>query len=317
MAWDAPDSAWPNSVVRGHVVLLLDLHTEAEGDAEVRRRIHRLRALADALEGAVPAPGLVTVAAGLLVAIAAAWTDGRPEVLDEIAAAGPTAAAVAHARTVLSAIEVVRGAFEPHEPAAEQVVRLGLLTPQRPACLDAVRRRTTTAEKLAGEELGHFGAFLKRSWRANDWLWGRLDASTFLFEIVAGSGAAPTVDRQRAIQAAIVREEAPHICAAVIADRHAGAVSPAARSSWPGRRESMPRRAGTTSWCSSASTGTGPKPTFWPDAASARSRSPMSGGRRCWPGSVRERRPPPSACCVAPSCPWPASSTRSSPRCGV
>jgi patatin-related protein len=30
-------------------------------------------------------------------------------------------------------------------------------------------------EKLAGMKLGHFGGFLKRSWRANDWLWGRLD----------------------------------------------------------------------------------------------------------------------------------------------
>ena len=30
-------------------------------------------------------------------------------------------------------------------------------------------------EKLAGMKLGHFAGFLKRSWRANDWLWGRLD----------------------------------------------------------------------------------------------------------------------------------------------
>ncbi|MBA3734960.1 MAG: DUF3376 domain-containing protein [Actinobacteria bacterium] len=33
----------------------------------------------------------------------------------------------------------------------------------------------TPAEKLAGMKLNHFGGFLKRSWRANDWLWGRLD----------------------------------------------------------------------------------------------------------------------------------------------
>lgn len=31
------------------------------------------------------------------------------------------------------------------------------------------------AAKLAGLKLGHFAGFLKRSWRANDWLWGRLD----------------------------------------------------------------------------------------------------------------------------------------------
>jgi predicted acylesterase/phospholipase RssA len=30
-------------------------------------------------------------------------------------------------------------------------------------------------QKLAGMKAGHFGGFLKRSWRANDWLWGRLD----------------------------------------------------------------------------------------------------------------------------------------------
>jgi predicted acylesterase/phospholipase RssA len=34
---------------------------------------------------------------------------------------------------------------------------------------------TTPEEKLAGMKLGHFGGFVKRSWRANDWLWGRLD----------------------------------------------------------------------------------------------------------------------------------------------
>ncbi len=32
-------------------------------------------------------------------------------------------------------------------------------------------------QKLAGMKLNHFGGFLKRSWRANDWLWGRLDGT--------------------------------------------------------------------------------------------------------------------------------------------
>jgi patatin-related protein len=31
-------------------------------------------------------------------------------------------------------------------------------------------------DKLAGVQLAHFGAFYKHSWRANDWMWGRLDA---------------------------------------------------------------------------------------------------------------------------------------------
>ncbi|MEY2474037.1 MAG: hypothetical protein QOK28_3366 [Actinomycetota bacterium] len=32
-------------------------------------------------------------------------------------------------------------------------------------------------DKLAGNELGRLGAFLKPSWRANDWFWGRMDAA--------------------------------------------------------------------------------------------------------------------------------------------
>ncbi len=40
----------------------------------------------------------------------------------------------------------------------------------------------TLAEKLCGKELGHFGGFLKRSWRANDMMWGRLDAACQLIE---------------------------------------------------------------------------------------------------------------------------------------
>ena len=39
-------------------------------------------------------------------------------------------------------------------------------------------------DKLAGVELAHFGAFLKRSWRANDWMWGRLDAAERLVTLL-------------------------------------------------------------------------------------------------------------------------------------
>ena len=42
--------------------------------------------------------------------------------------------------------------------------------------------RRTLEEKLSGDELFHFGGFLKRSWRSNDILWGRLDALCEIFE---------------------------------------------------------------------------------------------------------------------------------------
>ncbi len=30
----------------------------------------------------------------------------------------------------------------------------------------------------------HFGAFYKRSWRANDWVWGRLDGAGWLVHVL-------------------------------------------------------------------------------------------------------------------------------------
>jgi len=45
-------------------------------------------------------------------------------------------------------------------------------------------RSRTAAEKLNGLQLGHFGAFYKPSWRANDWLWGRRDAVPRILRIL-------------------------------------------------------------------------------------------------------------------------------------
>ncbi|RUP00900.1 MAG: patatin-like protein [Mycobacterium sp.] len=38
----------------------------------------------------------------------------------------------------------------------------------------------TAQQKLTGMQFHHFGAFYKRSWRANDWMWGRLDGAGWL-----------------------------------------------------------------------------------------------------------------------------------------
>lgn len=35
-------------------------------------------------------------------------------------------------------------------------------------------------EKLGGDAINRFGGFLKRSWRVNDWIWGRADGATML-----------------------------------------------------------------------------------------------------------------------------------------
>ncbi|MGZ8724217.1 MAG: patatin-like protein [Aeromicrobium sp.] len=37
--------------------------------------------------------------------------------------------------------------------------------------------RIDPTDKVTGLQLGHFGAFYKESWRANDWMWGRIDGA--------------------------------------------------------------------------------------------------------------------------------------------
>lgn len=50
---------------------------------------------------------------------------------------------------------------------------------------NAFTRYTRTGDdKLGGMEVNRFGGFLKRSWRVNDWMWGRVDAATILARTV-------------------------------------------------------------------------------------------------------------------------------------
>ena len=44
--------------------------------------------------------------------------------------------------------------------------------------------RDRAEQKVAGLQLAHFGAFYKRSWRANDWMWGRHDAAQRLVQVL-------------------------------------------------------------------------------------------------------------------------------------
>jgi patatin-related protein len=77
----------------------------------------------------------------------------------------------------------------------------------------------TSDDKLAGMSLNRFGAFLKRSWRANDWIWGRLDAVKILMLILltpemirgfsAGDRSAEQVVREIA-EAAFHDDANPH-----------------------------------------------------------------------------------------------------------
>jgi hypothetical protein len=78
----------------------------------------------------------------------------------------------------------------------------------------------TPQAKLAGMQLGHFAAFVKRSWRANDWMWGRLDGITWMGRILF-DGETEVEDRNEWVkreQVKVLREELPELAHAVDQD---------------------------------------------------------------------------------------------------
>ena len=81
----------------------------------------------------------------------------------------------------LLALEVVELALG-GEPVVEQQVELIQISADAGNGFDATRQKPD--DKLAGLQLGHFGAFYKRSWRANDWMWGRLDGAQRLTQVL-------------------------------------------------------------------------------------------------------------------------------------
>jgi len=81
----------------------------------------------------------------------------------------------------LLAVEVVLNAFGSYRDVRDQYVELLQVSADVPTSFggpDAAR------DKLAGAQLANFGAFLKRSWRANDWMFGRLDGAERLSRIL-------------------------------------------------------------------------------------------------------------------------------------
>lgn len=87
-------------------------------------------------------------------------------------------------------IEVVRRAFSTEaEIESAEELRFVQLTPAAPSPVFtagplSLKSPATAAEKLAGVGLGHFAGFYRRSWRANDFMWGRLDAAARIVDLL-------------------------------------------------------------------------------------------------------------------------------------
>ena len=64
--------------------------------------------------------------------------------------------------------------------------------------------RASASAKLTGLQLHHFAAFYKGTWRANDWMWGRLDGAGWLVQVLLDPRRIMAViDAQRASEPAL------------------------------------------------------------------------------------------------------------------
>jgi hypothetical protein len=78
---------------------------------------------------------------------------------------------------LLLAMEVAEQSFGGFGHLLEQTVETMRVDGFCVSPLDTQLNRDRPASKVAGVQLGHFGSFLKSTWRANDWMWGRLDGA--------------------------------------------------------------------------------------------------------------------------------------------
>lgn len=91
------------------------------------------------------------------------------------------------------AIEVVRRTFSAETDIdSAQELRFVQLTPTSPSPIFteaplSLPSPASAAEKLTGVGLGHFAGFYRRSWRANDFMWGRLDAAARIVDLLLDS----------------------------------------------------------------------------------------------------------------------------------
>jgi predicted acylesterase/phospholipase RssA len=123
----------------------------------------------------------------------AARIDILADVLVAASAAGSPVMALQgldHTKAVelLLSLEVIENAFGSFDRQTEQPVEVVRIDGNVRSPLD-LHARYGADGKVAGVQLGHFGSFLKASWRANDWMWGRLDGANQLVDLMIGPAA--------------------------------------------------------------------------------------------------------------------------------
>ncbi|GHG16421.1 MULTISPECIES: patatin-like protein [Amycolatopsis] len=82
----------------------------------------------------------------------------------------------------LLALHVAGRGLLAEAPAVDQRADLVQVSADLRTLLDMDRRRAW--EKLTGMQANYFGGFYKASWRANDWMWGRIDGAGWLMQVL-------------------------------------------------------------------------------------------------------------------------------------
>jgi patatin-related protein len=104
---------------------------------------------------------------------------GLPHEVAQPATTGDPEAALLE---VVTSLYIVHASTQPDVGQRSTSIEFAQLSAAVPSQLDPSRERP--ADKVAGLQVAHFGAFLKESWRANDWMWGCLDAADRLVRLV-------------------------------------------------------------------------------------------------------------------------------------
>jgi len=77
----------------------------------------------------------------------------------------------------MAQLHIAHTALLPETQLADQPMEFIQVSADTATDLDG---RNQATQKLTGLQLHHFGAFYKYSWRANDWMWGRLDGAGWI-----------------------------------------------------------------------------------------------------------------------------------------
>jgi patatin-related protein len=110
--------------------------------------------------------------------LAAGWADDQQSIASLTDYLLPENASVEQVCGRLLSLHVAERGLLAVPPSVDQRVDLVQVGADTRSLLDPTRG--TSGTKLTGIQVHNFGAFYKRSWRANDWMWGRVDGAGWL-----------------------------------------------------------------------------------------------------------------------------------------